>query len=381
MRVNYLFLFVVLVCITFAGIISCHHKKNDDVTPGGGKSGFDRGAMLANIGNNVILANYKSLAASVNKLDSAITDFNLSPDNTKLSNLQSIFKDAYRAWQSCSAFEFGPADAVFLSSNCNTFPVDTNRINSNITSGSYNLGTGSNLAAKGFPGIDYLLFGTGPDNNVILARYTTGGLAANRKQYLTNICNDIQGYINSVLNGWLPSGGNYIHTFVTATGTDIGSSTGLLVNSMDLDFEILKNNKIGIPAGKQSGGVLLPGKVEALYCGISAELATLHCENTQNIYLGKSSAGVNGLGFDDYLISLNAKTSDGSVLNTAIKNQFAYALSKCRAMPDPLSATVQNNTAVVNATYQELQKLVVLLKTDMPSAMAILITYEDNDGD
>ena len=50
-------------------------------------------------------------------------------------------------------------------------------------------------------------------------------------------------------------------------------------------------------------------------------------------------------------------------------------------LTDPLSQGVQGNTAPIEAAYNEIQKLVVLLKTDMPSAMGILITYVDNDGD
>ena len=100
-----------------------------------------------------------------------------------------------------------------------------------------------------------------------------------------------------------------------------------------------------------------------------------HLAALQNIYKGAS-----GLGFDDYLVSTNAKYNGGS-LNDAIIVQFASATAKLQALTDPLSANIQaNNTAVV-AAYTELQKLTVLLKTDMTSSLGILITYGDNDGD
>jgi hypothetical protein len=41
---------------------------------------------------------------------------------------------------------------------------------------------------------------------------------------------------------------------------------------------------------------------------------------------------------------------------------------------------VSNKTKVDDAV-KSLQKLVVLLKVDVPSATGILITYQDNDGD
>jgi predicted lipoprotein len=379
MKYKYLLIFTITACVTSIGLVSSCKKKDKDSSNSG--QNFDRAGMLTNIGNNIIIPNYQNLSTAVNKLDSAITAFNTAPDITQLANLQNIFKDAYRAWEPCSIFEFGPADTEYLSINFNTFPIDSNTINANISSGSYNLAAATNLAAQGFPGIDYLLFGTGPNNTVILARYTTSSDATNRKKYLADLSASIKNKTTTVLTAWLPNGGNYIHTFVTATGTDVGSSTGQLVNSMDLDFETLKNYKVGVPVGKQSNNILYPTKVEAYYCGISSDLLLIQLTGIENVYLGKSGTGIDGLGFDDYLSQIGAKASDGSDLNTTIKNQFSTAIAGCQALPDPLSNTVTTQTAQVSAAYQELQKLLVLLKTDMPSAMAVLITYADTDGD
>ena len=35
----------------------------------------------------------------------------------------------------------------------------------------------------------------------------------------------------------------------------------------------------------------------------------------------------------------------------------------------------------ITQTYQELQQLVPYMKVDMTSALGVLITYQDNDGD
>ncbi len=61
-------------------------EKEAELLPGTGTD-----SILVNIGTNVILPGYQSLAGAVNSLDSAITDFNTSPNNTKLSNVQSLF--------------------------------------------------------------------------------------------------------------------------------------------------------------------------------------------------------------------------------------------------------------------------------------------------
>lgn len=361
-------------CILLLSFTYACKKKDKTVTPDDPTATtFDRKVMLANMGSNVIVPAYQAFAKAASSLDSAVTDFNLAPDNTKLLNLQTVFKNAYRHWQSASSFDFGPADQEYFSQNVNTFPTDTTKINANISSGSYNINALSNLDARGLPALDYMLFGA--SNNSLLVKFTTDSKAANRKAYMTTVSAAMKTNATNVVNGW----NTYMSTFINATGTDVGSSIGQMINEMDEDLEVLKNYKLGIPLGKQSMGTVYPAKVEAYYTGFSSELALLQLKSIQNIYGGYGVSG-NQIGLDDFLVSVNAQYNGGS-LNTAILNQFTAAITKLQAVPDPLSTNITTNQALVNAAYTEVQKLVVLLKTDMPSSLGVLITYEDNDGD
>ena len=364
-------IYAALITVTvFIGIQSC---KKSDTGGNGGKndSSFDRKGMLTNIGTNIIIPDYTAYQAAAVSLDAAVTTFNTTPNSANLTAVQTAFKATYLQWQSTSVFEFVPAAQIELRVNTNTYPVDLNQINANVTSGNYNKDLLANLAAKGLPAMDYLLFGTGADNTAILVQYTTDGKAPNRKAYLTALSAELKANATTVLNGWTA----YKTTFANADGTDVGSSVGQLTNQLVYDYEILKNFEIGIPAGVQSMGTTFPQKVQAYYSKTSLQLTMAHLAALQNIYKGAS-----GLGFDDYLVSTNAKYNGGS-LNDAIIVQFASATAKLQALTDPLSANIQaNNTAVV-AAYTELQKLTVLLKTDMTSSLGILITYGDNDGD
>jgi predicted lipoprotein len=152
------------------------------------------------------------------------------------------------------------------------------------------------------------------------------------------------------------------------------------VNQLNYDFEFLKNYKIAIPLGKRTLGTPLPEKVEGYYSKISIQLAAEQFKAIENIYLGKSKLGVDGLGLDDNLVHLKSEYNGGT-LSDAIRAQITTVLSKIQAIPDPLSSSITNNPAIVDAAYVEMQKLVVLFKTDMSSALGVLITYQDNDGD
>lgn len=368
---RYYFKLNLLCCaILFCFVYSCKKKDKTD-TSSAAKDSFDRKAMLTNIGDNLILPAYKTYYTACTGLDSAVTDFSSNPSEVKLSNLQNIFKNTYRCWQSVSSFGFGPAEQEYLKENTNIFPTDSAKINANISSGSYDLNAIVNLDTKGLPALDYLLFGLDKDNSGILKKYTVDANATKRKKYLTDISAAVKSNMAAVINAW----GNYMTTFIGATGTDVGSSLGQFINELDKDLEILKNAKIGIPLGKQSMGNQLPAKVEAFYSGNSVELALLHLKSLQTNYLGKD-----GSGLDDYLEKIDARYNNGT-LNDAIKNQFTVAFTKLQSIPDPLSANITVNPSVVNAAYVEIQKLVVLLKTDMPTALGVLITFEDNDGD
>jgi predicted lipoprotein len=139
----------------------------------------------------------------------------------------------------------------------------------------------------------------------------------------------------------------------------------------------LQNYKIGIPIGKYGPNVLpiSPEKVEAYYSGYSVALLIAQLQAMQNLYMGGTSGGI-----DDKVAATTAK-NNGVPLNDAIKAQITTLLAKLQALPDPLSADVQNNITIVNDTYTEVRKLTVLFKADMSSALGVKISFQDDDGD
>ena len=328
---------------------------------------FDKKEMLKSIGENVIIPAYTTIQLNVSNLEASVSSFTSNPDSSHLVDLRLAFKQTYLAWQAATPFEFGPAADVTLRSNLNTFPTDTTKIENNVSNGSYNLATASNLSTKGFPAIDYLINGDSITNVVALFS------SSNRVNYLKDVTDDIESLVDGVTNEWSLSSGNYLNIFSNNDGVDVGSSLGLLVNELNRDFELIKNIKIGIPLGKKTLGTPFPGKTEAFYGSFSVELALSNVESIEASFKVEN-------GLYDYLDFLGA-THQNDLLSEKIKNQFADAKSALKLVSDPLSNAVINDSDQVNNAYDELQKLVVLLKVDMPSAVGTLITYQDNDGD
>jgi predicted lipoprotein len=369
----------IYICLaSFALLFSqCDKKKEEEATP---ESSFDKSGMLANIGDNLIIPAYADFKISVDSLKLVTDVFISAPTASSLDNLQSSFFRCYSQFQWVSTYEFGPGETEFIRNSLNVFPCDTVEMNGKIAAGNTNFSTVADIDVKGFPALDFLLYGYHLNDAAILSLFTTDANAGNRKSYLNAIVAELKSKTDIVNTGWNASGGNYISTFKNNTGSDVGSSIGLLVNQLNFDLEILKNARIGIPLGKRSLGVALPEKSEAFYSGLSVELALQHINNIENIYLGRSRSNNDGPGFDDYLTHINARYGSGS-LNEAIKSKLSSAKVKLTAIPGPLSSAVINNASVVDAAYLELQQLVILLKVDMTSALGVSITYVDNDGD
>lgn len=378
MKRNWLLLLSCLSVIALSVNFAC---SKSDSPSGGDKGGSDgQDSVLLNIGNNIILPAYQSLATATDALDVSITAFAANPTGNTLTEVQTKFKTAYLAWQVSSSYNYiGPTmDAQPAFTGLNIFPTNASLIDKNITEGNMDVNSFANTVAKGFPALDYLLFA--PTND--LAAYTTGPGATNRKKYLSAVSTDIKTEIDNIFNKWKSDGGNYIKTFNSGSGNSVSSSLGLLLNSLNRDFEILKNDRLGIPLGKIPVGStdpINPTQVEAYYSGISGELAVAQIQAVQGIFLGNGGKG-NGKGLINNLIAVNAKYGDGALSDT-IKAALALGIKDLQAIQDPFSKSIQTNTPVANAAFSQCQKLVALMKTDMPSALGVLITYGDNDGD
>ena len=366
-------LFSVAACMTII-LISCS-KSNTGSTPPPNNGGTDE--TLVNIGTNIIVPSYQQLSTNAATLDAAVSAFNTNPTLTTLADAQNAFKSAYKSWAAVSEFEFGPATDLFLTTHfTNAFPTDTVTIINNINGASYAIDGLGNYAAQGFPAIDYLLFAYG--NDAALARFSTNANASGAKQYLATLTSSLKTKSAAVLNKWSASGGNYLDKFNKATGVDAGSSLSLLVNALLLDFDVnLQNYKIGIPIGLYGPSVLPKSstKVEGYYSGLSSQLLIAQVQACQNIYLGGS-----GSGLDDKVAATNAQKGEGT-LNNAIKSQWATLITKMQALPEPLSAGVENESPAINDAFTEVRKMTVMLKVDMSSALGVKISFQDDDGD
>lgn len=345
----------------------------------GDEINFDRQAMLNNYGDNAIVPAYVELRTQVDLLQGSVESFNADPTVTNLEALSQQLKSTRLAWQDVNLFQFGPAESVTLRSALNIYAPDTVQIESNISSGDYQLGTIANQSAAGFPTLGYLVDGLGSSQEKIVSFYTDSAHAEARKTYLLDNLTFVSSGVVTVEEEWASDGGDYIGMFTSEenAGTDVGSSLGMMINAMVQHYERnFRDGKIGIPAGVRSAGVPRPMATEAYYSGYSVELALANLRAIQRVFKGTGLNGSDGVGIEEHLQAM-----DAGDLADQINMEMNEAISELEALQDPLSEQIRDNNDPVLAAFQEMQDVVTLLKADMTSVLGITITFQDNDGD
>mgnify|MGYP002847885362 CR=1 FL=1 len=339
---------------------------------GGTTPDFDRGSVLADQVNNIILPSFSELAITCESLDNSINTLIANPSIINLEEARSNLFDARLAYQKCSPYSsFGPSNSYALRSELNTFPSDTNLIEQNLNTGQYTLGGVSNLDAQGFPAIEYLLWSESNAQDIVDA-FANSADRGNYLLALSNRCNDL---ISGVYSDW---NSNYSNFYEEQDGTDVGSSLGLLVNSLNLDFEkFIRDGKVGIPLGIRSLGNPLPGHIEAPYSGNSKALLKSSLEGLLQLIDGSTA---NSASLSTYMDHVNAQHS-GSALSSVIRNHINGLINQVDAVDRPLETWLIEESSAADQMYADLQQLVIYLKVDMTSSLGILISYQDTDGD
>ncbi|CAM4413167.1 imelysin family protein [Zobellia roscoffensis] len=340
---------------------------------------FERGPMLANWADNIIIPSYKAFSGEMTDLQTSFDTFKGDSNEANFIALRASWLSAYKMWQRVSMFEIGPAETVGLRLNMNIYPAASDKIDGFLTSGTYDLALASNRDAKGFPALDYIINGLGETDEAILEKYN-GAEKENLIAYTGNVIADMVTLTAGVLAEW-ESG--YRATFVTNDGASSTASVDRFINDYVFYYEkFLRAGKMGIPVGAFSETVL-PQNVEAYYkADVSNELFLEGLDAVQDffngVHYGKSTSG-ESLG--SYLDALNT-VKDGDDLKKLINDQFDLARTKVAALA-PFREEIENSVPPTNMllAYDEVQRIVPLLKVDMVSAMSVSIDFVDADGD
>lgn len=357
--------FIIIAILSAVLFISC----SDDTTQPDEE--IDKQALLVNYADNLIIPAFNELNEKTVNLKSAVNDLTTIYSIEKLDNVRNAYIELATTWQSSSMFGFGPANDIQLRQAINTFPTDTTLILENIETGSYSLATSANFKAKGIPALGYLLYPVEIENTE--EHFSDEKLLS----YMNDLVDDIESNVSYVNNKW----SDYREKFITNLGNDAGSSLSIMINEYVFDYEIAKRAKVGIPSG--IFGSVLPYNFEAPHSNLSATLLHNNLLAYKLFITGPANNDPDKTdNMKEYLDAISANRND-SELSTMIIEELDESIAMVGAFKNPMHEMVQNPTgkSEIDALYKNMQEMVVLIKTDMTSAMGILISYQDNDGD
>ncbi len=351
---------------------ACSTEDDGSAVDGKGETtSFDRGAMLENWADNIIVPAFSNFKSSTQQLEDLTLAFTADPTEENLLALRSQFESSYIDFQTVAMFDLGKAEEINYRRFMNTYPLAASEVDDKIASGTYNLQLPSSFKEQGFPALDYLLYGIGETNAEIVGKYSS----ENYRNYLLDVSKRINALTAEVNASWQ---GDYRDTFVANTSSSSTGSVDKLTNKYIMYFEaFLRSGKIGFPSGVFTG-TPSPINVEAYYSNdLSKELYMKALESYLDFFIGRSfNGGQTGKSFKQYLEFL-----DREDLATDIINQFDVIMTQATNLNTSLKNQVETNNTVMLAAYDELQKAVVLLKLDMVQALSISINYVDSDGD
>lgn len=370
--------YILQKCLLFCActiLLSCVKEPKTDDT-------FKK-EMFTHYADALILPSYNSYDTALQNLKIATTQFNTTPTISTLTNLQQAFLTAYSKWQNCEIYDrTSPADALMTMDIVNYYPTRKDSvlayINRNDNSTTFIKSRNKN--DKGLPAIEYLLFRTSSQQEIVDS-FSIHPNAASYKTYLTSLVDLLIETNHTILSDWNTS---YRNIFINSLSTDAASSFSTLVNSIAQRTDDFKRKQVGIPAG-YSGNVPTvftnPPAAQAYYSNNSIEYMLLTLNNMKDVLNGKGNDTITGKGLIDYIRTLDVQSTFGGNLADDILAQIDVCINKVNACAPDYTNTINNNKQKADDLFLEAKKLLVLMKVDVPSALGVSITYTDSDGD
>ena len=370
-KINY----ILLALFASAVLYSCGGEDEGGGTTTTSADSFDRSELLTDLADLMIIPSYQDFSEKVSTLSTQTAAFTATPSENTLVDVREAFKDAYLVWQYVGLFEIGHAEEVQFQIFTNGYPTDTNAINTNIASGLMDLSTHPFPAEQGLPAIEYLLYAQGSDSETINLFTEDQNYGA----YLIAAVDKLQAITDAVLEDW-QSG--YREEFISLSGNAVNQSVNKIVNDYVFFYEkTLRTDKIGVPAGRFSGDAE-PRFIEARYVpnNFSLDLFNQALDAAQNIYNGDSYDGTQvGESFSSYLTAL-----DATELESLITDEINEArIEASTNLTDDFTTLVESSEGQVAMleVFDELQDVVILIKTNMMQEFGITPDFVDGDGD
>lgn len=363
--------------------------------------GFDRRAMLAHLGTDVLLPMQREVAAKVALVPPAIAAYcdalDAGDPGTTLDVARATFVDAIDAWEEAEAVLVGPAamDNKTLRGLIYSWPLISPCELDKDTASRWTDPSGYDVDAelvnaRSLSAVEFLLYPPSADHNCSQPPPGWTALGADlpkaRCRLAVALATDAAARAHELEMAWAPDGGNYVgelamagtsgSMFPTAHAAVNVVSDGLFyVDAMVKQMKLAEAAGIAVNAC-QTVQEPCVREVELRFADRATFAIRHNLAAFRAVFTGQT-ATADGPGFDDFLIALGHQ--DVADRMTA---SIDAAVAKADALSDSFLGALANNYADVSATHAALKAVTDDLKSQFLTLLALEIPDDvatDND--
>ena len=329
--------------------------------------------VLVSVTDLVITPAYEEVAADMSELGAALKTLCATPSQSALEGARSDWRDARASWMRSEATWFGPVEDRRSAALMDWSPVEPERIERMLAerpvSSETEVRDTLSSAQRGLGAVEYLLFGSDAFAGSAVS-------SSSRCAYLVAVGASLSGEASAILSDWIEKrefGPAYAGFFTGRADSSLVTRQAVaqLVRTQVFLVRKIVDLRLAEALGLKGDPDLtaIPGgPADNGLDDLRNEVIGL-----RDVYLGHDSR--DGLGLSDMVAPLSEE-ADGEM-----RHHFEDVLSAIDAVEGPLKVVLRDRPERVQAVYDRLSELQVILNTEVVSLLSVAVGFSDTDGD
>lgn len=342
----------------------------------------DRQQVLRDLTANVIVPTYADLTAATMALAQAVSSLRAAPNAETLAAAQAAYRAARSHYKQSEAFYFGPIEDIALTAGAiESLPSDPAKLEARLGSAEpidANSAAQLGANARGFVGLEVLLFDSTAGDAAVLARFLDPTQGGRRAALAESLAGDLLAKCRAVFEAWNAPGGFAAQLAEAGLNgsTFRSQSEGIdkLVTGYVYLCELMVMRKLGKPLGVELGGAVQPQLEEAPRSDSTLLDLRDNLVGMESLYSG-ARAGRAGKGLG------HALHEQDPAVAQRFEQALAAAHAQLTAVPPPFRTALLTERASVEALYQALRALKLSVQTELASALGASIGFGFSDTD
>jgi predicted lipoprotein len=289
--------------------------------------------------DEVVLPSYRQLDERTRELSRALERLADAPSEAHLEAARTAWRAARQSWETTESWAFGPAGTEGFDGNLDDWPVNEKDLGTALVGGSLSPAIFAKLTstARGFHGVEFVLFGRGPVPPQV------GQLTSAQRSYLRLAGADLVANTGGLLAAWQgPSG--YGASF---SGAGEGGSAAIaeILQGMVGTLQEVADEKLGAPLQSRD-----PAGLESRYSGATQADVVANLEGIQQ--------GWRRSGLQQLLASRDGALAD------RIEAELAATLQQAKQLPPQLNDRLKDGPtrAAIDAVIASTRRTADLLE-------------------